>query len=55
MEQLPLSFCSSGLLLEQVPLNSPSFLTRILMAIPAKPSASSAMVKRRVVHSMGLI
>jgi hypothetical protein len=43
---------SAGLLLAQVPENSPSFFAQILIEIPATPSASSAMLSPIVVHSM---
>lgn len=46
-EQLsPLSF-KKGLLLAQVPENSPSFFAQIFMAIPAKPNPNNTAATKK--------
>ena len=42
------SAVTRGLLLAQVPANSPSFFAQILIAIPANPIARSATAERMV-------
>lgn len=53
MEQDSLPSFSMGLLLAHVPENSPSFLIKILMAMPANPTAKRPTLSNTTFHSMG--
>ena len=54
MEHVPDSSFSRGFELAQVPANSPSFFTRSLMDIPAKPKPIKPIASKTTFHSMGV-